>query len=68
MFASRCKDVHKGIPACARRMARGGGRARKETINHVLDLEAIGVACGRSSAVVASRWRTFIKLSKDGET
>jgi uncharacterized membrane protein len=58
MFASSCKDVHKGNTASARSMVLGRRGARKETIHGVL--EPIGVA--------ASRWRMWIKLSKDGDT
>jgi hypothetical protein len=65
MFASSCEDVYKGNTASVRSMVVRSGGARKETIHCVL--ETIGVA-GSSSAVVASRWRMWIKLSKDGET
>jgi hypothetical protein len=64
IFASRCKDVHEGNPGQVRSMVLGRGRARKETIHHVLDSRPFSMVRGGSSAVVAPR----IKLSKHGET
>jgi hypothetical protein len=65
IFASCCEDVHKGW---ARRMSLWSRGARKETVHGVLDSGPFGMAGGGSSAIVASRWRMWIKLSKDGET
>jgi hypothetical protein len=53
MFASSCEDVHKGNTASGGCMVLGSGGARKESIHCVL--EAIGVARGGSSAIVAAR-------------
>jgi hypothetical protein len=68
MFASSCEDVHKGNTASGRSMVMRRGGARKETIHRVLESGPFGVARGGNSMVVMSRWRMWVKLSKDGET
>jgi len=62
IFASRCKDVDKGNPAWARSVVLGSRGARKDTMYHVFDFGAFGVAHS-AGAIVACSWIKIIEES-----